>query len=297
MKMLCRLILLATAAFSTATVPLVPSITGRHVSTFGTKKATSITNLKLSQASVGGLLLRGGGGECAAGDLVLQNFHGEAAGFFDGIRTPATFLAGSSLAAIFTLSGAARKLYADEEKVEMNRLERAAVKFYHLVSLSAFVLSLNTIMTATSAYTSILHGRFDPMAETAYLLLKREFEYEFVSCRWSFLASTFCFLGIVTSRMLIEFDLLKDSDGKKRDMRLMVVCAMLGLATHLMSYINQNLYCWDTLIGMGLHFGKLILKRAFVDHRPLEILSVLLALTSTVYVGKIIVEEHLENQA
>lgn len=60
----------------------------------------------------------------------------------------------------------------------MTQLEKRVVKFYHFVSLIGFLLSLNTIVMATSAYTSVLHGRFDTMAETAYLMIKREFEYE-----------------------------------------------------------------------------------------------------------------------
>ena len=289
MRTLCRLVLVSAhaAAFSTARVPSInfspSSSSALHhvVSTFSTKKATSTTSLNLSPSTVGGLLLRGGGG--AAEAVVMKNFAGDALGFFGGIRIPATFLAGSSLAAIFTLKSAAGKLYSDEEKSKMSRLEIAVVKFYHLVSLSAFVLSLNTIMTATSASTSILHGRFDPLAETvgltynqsilqyiflcsllllfflcfqAYLLLKREFEYEFVSCRFSFLASTFCFIGIVMSRLLIEFELLKGSDEKKKDMAVMVTCSVGALAAHLFSYINQNLYCWNSLIGMAAHFAK-----------------------------------------
>jgi hypothetical protein len=104
----------------------------------------------------------------------------ELRGFFGGIRIPATFLAGSSLAAIFTLKSAANSLSND---LQLSKLERRVIKFYHLVSLLAFLLSLNTIVLATSAHTAVLHGRFDQMAETAYLMMKREFEYE---------ASVFC---------------------------------------------------------------------------------------------------------
>jgi hypothetical protein len=102
-------------------------------------------------------------------------------------------------------------------------------------------MSLNTVVLATSAYTSVLHGRFDQMAETAYLMMKREFEYEvnmliisntrlriiilmlfrysqFVSVRWSFMIALFCFLGMITSRILIEFDLIgeEENNGTKR---------------------------------------------------------------------------------
>jgi hypothetical protein len=34
------------------------------------------------------------------------------------------------------------------------------------------------------ASTGIMHDRFDLIVETAYLLLKREFEYDFVSVLW-----------------------------------------------------------------------------------------------------------------
>jgi hypothetical protein len=75
-----------------------------------------------------------------------------------------------------------------------------------LVSVMAFVLSLDVIATATMASTSILHGRFNQIAENAYQLMVREFEYDFVTTRWSFLVSLFCFLGVVTSRLMLEFD-------------------------------------------------------------------------------------------
>ena len=61
--------------------------------------------------------------------------------------------------------------------------------------------------------------------------------------------------------LLIEFDLLKsnnkDCDGKGRNERgLLVVCSIGALATHLLSYVNQNLWCWKSLIGMTVHLGK-----------------------------------------
>lgn len=251
MKAFSRLIIaMATQAvpFSMARVHFSPS----------PHSSVSPTSLNLSHASAAVLLVRGG--DDATEAVVLKDFSKDALGFFGGIRTPATFLAGSSLAAIFTLKSSARKLYSHEEKSKMSRLEIALVKIYHLVSLSAFVLSLNTIMTSTSAYTSVLHGRFDPKAETAYLLLKREFEYEFISCRWSFLTSMFCFLGMIMSRILIEFELLQGSDKKKKDSAIVIVCSIGALATHLLSYINQNLWCWQSLIGMGANLAQVSKK-------------------------------------
>ena len=66
---------------------------------------------------------------------------------------------------------------------------------------------------------------------------------------------------MIASRLLIEFDLLKkgssDEDTKnKRDIGLLVVCSLGALATHLLSYVNQNLWCWRSLFGMTIYLGK-----------------------------------------
>lgn len=102
---------------------------------------------------------------------VLQNFYSDALGYFGGIRIPASFLAGSSLAAMFIF-----KTKAHDGK--LSKLERRVLGFYHFSSLVAFLLSLNTIASATIALTAVMHGRFNKMAETAYMLMRREFEFE-----------------------------------------------------------------------------------------------------------------------
>ncbi len=130
------------------------------------------------------------------------------------------------------------------------------------MSVSAFALSLNTIATCTIAYTAVLHGRFDPFAETAYLFMKREFLYEFTMVRWSFLSSVFCFLGMLASRLLIEFELLKptgDVKSSRPDVARLVVFSIGALVTSLLSYVNQNLWCWESLIGMTITIGQVSL--------------------------------------
>jgi hypothetical protein len=91
-----------------------------------------------------------------------------------------------------------------------------------------------------------------------------------ITVRWSFLCSLFCFLGMIASRMLIEFDLLKrnnnDGDGKnKKDMALLVMCSLGALATHLLSYVNQNLWCWKSLIGMTIYLVKVSTRSMLVQ--------------------------------
>ncbi|KAL3787538.1 hypothetical protein HJC23_013747 [Cyclotella cryptica] len=257
-------------------------------------KLTSNPSIKgISPSST--LVLLSRGGAAAAQDVVLKNYYNDALGFFGGIRIPASFLAGSSLAAIFLLKNAGTALASgNDASCNFSSLERRVVKFYHLTSLLAFVLSLQTTAIATMAHTSVLHGKFDQLAESAYLLLKREFEMEFVVCRWSFITSLLCFLGMVTSRLLIEFELLKvdsNSQSGRRDAAMLVVCSMGSLSASLLSYVNQHLWCWQSMIGMTVHLAKMCWKKAFVDIQPLQIVSMLCTLASVFYVGKLAIED------
>ncbi|EJK46348.1 hypothetical protein THAOC_34985 [Thalassiosira oceanica] len=246
------------------------------------KRKTALDLSGVSSASANALLARGGG------EQVLKSFYGDALGYFGGIRTPATFLAGSSLAAIFTLKGAASKLASDDSS--LSGLEKFAIKAYHVLAVMAFVLSLNTVVTATVAHTSVLHGRFDQVGETAYTMMKREFLYEFDMTRWSFLSSMFCFLGMVLSRLLFEFELLKVGSfgGAGENLAMLLLCIFGALITNLMSFVNQNLWCWSSLIGMTRSVVELVLDRAFVQKRPLQVISVLFTLGSAFYIGKLV---------
>ena len=129
--------------------------------------SASKLSMSISPSSISSLLVRGG----AAAEPALQNFYGDALGFFGGIRIPASFLAGSSLAAMFIFK-------TKTGDVKVSKLERRVLGIYHFNSLLAFLLSINTIATATVAVTHVYHGTFNKMAETAYLMMRREFAYE-----------------------------------------------------------------------------------------------------------------------
>lgn len=283
------------AAFSMAKTPI--AISRCTVGASRLSKTETNTSLKLHPASAAGLLLRGGAAVAAAAtnSAVPKNFYSDALGFFGSVRTPATFLAGSSLAAIFSLKDVTGDaLLSSAEAIceqRLSTLEKFAVKFYQATCLFAFLLSLNATVTATVAHTSILHGGFDPMASTAYALMKREFEYEFVFVRWSFLMSIFCFLGMVASRILIEFRLLRsgneNEETSRRDAAAVVAYSFGALAANQLSNVNSTLWCWNSLIGMTGHLARMIGKRAFVERRPLDVVSILCTIASVYYVGKL----------
>lgn len=235
-------------------------------------------------------LLRGGG---APATVVFQDFTSQALGYFNGIRIPASFLAGSTLGAIFVFKSLVKEMQY------RNTTERRCIQMYHVSAVLAFLLSVNTIISATVAHISILHGQFDPMADTAYMLMKREFEYEFVSTRWSFFVSLFAFLVAVTMRLLLEFDLLKrDADGKLVGGNTVatVVCSMAALFTHLMSFVNNTLYCWRSIIGMTLHLFKMTVRCAVVERKPLQIMSVLSSIAAVFFVSRASLEGMRANE-
>jgi hypothetical protein len=117
--------------------------------------------------------------------------------------------------------------------------------------LVTFLLSTNTVMISTAALISSLHGNYDPIAESGYMLLKRSFEYEFVMTRWSYLVSLLAFIVAVTNRILFEFQLFTSSEARKQ-MGIAVCLLMSGLVLHLVSFLNSTLYCWKNMGGMTI---------------------------------------------
>ena len=190
-------------------------------------------------------LPRAGSTELYAAPL-LKDFSADADQYFRSIRDPASFLAGASLGALFIL---APKI--SEEDVPKG--ERYVRIIYHLLMMMVYNFSMATVLVSTAADVTIMHGGFNPMATSAYELLKREFEFEYLSVRWSFLMSSFAFLGGVTSRGVLEFGLLKK---ERRRPLWFVLLSLIGLVSHWISYVNQTLYCWPNLMAMTWSYFK-----------------------------------------
>jgi len=186
----------------------------------------------------------------------LQDFSSEAASFFGNSRIPASIILGSSLSALFV------PFKNPAVGAKTRPLERTLTKLYRLLSWSAFCLSLNAVMTCTVAATSLLHsGNYDPLAETAYDMLKREFEYEFVSVRWSITVCLLLFIYIVTLRLVLEFDLL--ADRTRRDTAKFILFSSLALSLHMVSHVNSTMHCWDSLAEMTLDYARIVFERSF----------------------------------
>lgn len=94
----------------------------------------------------------------------------------------------------------------------------------------------------------MLHGRFDPMAETAYLMLRREFDFEFTLTRWAFIMALLFFLSGIIVRAIIEFDLLKRAH---RNHAIGLILVFTSLISQMLSYINTTLWCWPNLLVMS----------------------------------------------
>ena len=212
--------------------------------------------------------------ETKAAEIVLKDFAGAAGSFFSNVRVPASVVTGSSLGALFSLSNFGSA--AERSATELN-----LIKVYRLMCWTSFILSLNAVITATIATTSILHGRFDPMAETAYLLLKREFEYEFVSIRWSMIVGLLLFIDIVALRLVLEFDMVNNLD--RRNTAKYVLLSSVALVAHLLSVVNGALYCWSNLTAMTVDFVRIIVAKAINEPSVMQSLSIASALGAGYY--------------
>lgn len=237
-------------AASVAASSLLPASTSLLVdsptpATSAAAAASNSINMLLMKSVV---TIRGGR---AATAVALQNFASEAEGYFGGIRTPASLILGASLGALFT------DVNDRDEMKTRTRAERECTRLYNSCVLLSFMLSLCTVVFATAAGVTILRGDFNPMAESAYALLNKQFEFEFLTVRLSYLSSLLSFVIGIAGRILLEYKLLH----KERREEAIVVCFGLGaVVTHMWSYINSTLYSSQSLAGMAMKLGAIIVQ-------------------------------------
>lgn len=183
--------------------------------------------------------------------MVAKDFTAAAVGFFGGVRIPASLVAGASIGQLFSL----KKETMDISSKPVT--ERILIQMYNIFILASFLFSMCSIVVSTAANVSILYGGFNPLAETGYELLKREFPLEFIGTRFCFLTSLMSFLVAVTSRIIFEFRLY---EKERRDGGLAVILSMATLVSCLLSYVNTTLYCWPNLPRMGIYIMKVCRK-------------------------------------
>jgi len=175
----------------------------------------------------------------------LMDYSGAASSFFTSIRISAALIAGSSLATMFT----------DPEAVDekASPMQNRILVLYHLAALVSFLLSINVVITATTTSTRLLLGMKNPIAHSAYELLRREVDFQFTSTRWSFFMSILSFLVSVSGRMLLEFKLL---ERRRFRMACMLTSAVLSLMFHILSLANRALKSWPNMGAMTLNLMK-----------------------------------------
>ena len=179
--------------------------------------------------------------------------------YFDGIRTPSALIAGSALAALFSLASEARK--SGENQHRQTALENNVVISYHILALVSFLLSLNVVVTATASGNLLMLGEVNGKATSLYHFLMREMEYDFVLARWSFFTGMFSFLGCMVSRCLIEFDLLKKERIRSA---AMIVVSISALFFNLLSFTNERLVSHTNMLAMTIDVSRLFLQNALL---------------------------------
>ena len=148
--------------------------------------------------------------------------------YFASIRVPASFLAATSFA----------ELFAVEVNPGDTSIQRHLQTFCLICQGLSFVLSMNVIMLSTQAVTRSLTGDFDPFAETGYEFLFREFHFEFVSVRWSFIVSLYGFLCAVTAKILYGFELLNSNSRSHLELGIGVCLLMGSLLMHVVGTLD-----------------------------------------------------------
>jgi hypothetical protein len=208
----------------------------------------------------------------------LADYSASAISFFSSIRIPAALIAGSSLATVFSNAEAFQDAETKESSGRGDAWQNRLEVWYRACALLAFLLSLNVVFTATATSTALLLGMKDPMARSAYELLRREVDFEFTSTRWSFFAALLSFVAAVAARMCAEFHLFQR--GRRWRSAGGLLLAHLSLWLHLLSVANRSLLSWPHVGSMTLDLLRLLMKQA--RHYPLESASAVSAVGAAV---------------
>lgn len=201
----------------------------------------------------------------------LLDHSGTAVSFFTSIRIPAALVAGSSLAIMFTNP-------TDLDRQTRSAWQNRILVLYHLFALLGFLLSINVVSTATDTATYLLLGMKNPFAYSAYELLRREVNFAFTSCRWSFDMSLCSFLLAVSGRLLVEFKLVS---RQRRRSLAMLTMAMMSLLLDLFATTNATLHSWPHMGAMTVDLMRLSWREA--RHKPLRAASLLSAVLSVFF--------------
>jgi len=221
--------------------------------------------------SVPGVLkVRGG---AAVKTLVLKDFSSSVLGFFGSIRVPSSFIAGAALAALFAIKPNSNLIGKKDV------LKKILYNLCCASMFSAFACSMIILVISTVAYSSVLHARFDPVAETAYLLLKREFLFEFLTVRVCSFMSWMSFLVGICLRTTLEFELLEPD---RRYIGCACISCFVGIVSYLFSYINQTLYCYGSSFEMIGVLLKMMWEKMYADAQVLQVISLLSFVLATV---------------
>jgi hypothetical protein len=156
-------------------------------------------------------------------------------GFFDGFKTPAALIAGTSFTALFAFVNRA------QDPMVRSKREIFCMRLYHVCSLLSFCLSLTTVLSAQAATVFLLSPQ--PVttklaAADAFQFLKNNMNVEFLVTRWSFIFSILFFLKSTCFRMILEFELF--SKKSRRTAGVMVLSLMTGVVLAMLSYINTS---------------------------------------------------------
>ena len=223
---------------------------------------------------------------------LLMDYTEPAIKYFQTLRIPAALIAGSSLSALFVqlqkkqLQVRRVQMELGDDQSEQDQQESNlyyAVRYmYHVAAGLGLLLSLNVIVIATAASNTLIigedyqtslqkllagggsrGGRRKVVLATCMLDFLRQHDilYEFIATRWSFYMSMFCLLVAVTSRILIQFNLLNSNvnnttNNNTTKEAIFVVASSIAMMSHMIHLLNDRLYVYPNLFVMTIGLFK-----------------------------------------
>lgn len=175
-----------------------------------------------------------------------HDFSHQAIHFIESYRTPYAILAAISCHIHF-------QMMHQHDTQNLTGIEKFATQQCSISFMVPAICSLIILLSATLAESTISRGEFDPVADSMYTLMMREFRFEYAAIQWCSIISILSFIRGVYLHYIIHNRIFPKHKGEEF---AMIFADGLSLLAGILSYINVSLHSWDNLFDMTVDLVK-----------------------------------------
>jgi len=179
-----------------------------------------------------------------------HDFSHQAIHFIGSYRTPYAILAAISCHIHFQM------MHLHDTK-NLTGIERFATQQCSISFMVPAICSLIILLLATMTESTISRGDFNPVADSMYAMMIREFRFEYAAIQWCSIISILSFIRGVYLHYIIHNRIFPNHKGEEF---AMIFADGMSLVAGTLSYINVSLHSWNNLFDMTVDLVKVSIR-------------------------------------